>query len=145
MRYLVDGSNLLGALGLDRESDESKRALLRILASWARVKKARVVCYFDGFLPAAFATGLGGVTARFTHPRAADDAIVEEVERLGKESFRIVTSDRALAGRCRRRNVEIVDAAAFARELESAAGESGAEPGADDWEAWFSDPNNRNL
>src|SRR5688500_5146472 len=109
MRYLVDGSNLLGALRLDRESVEAKRALLRILATWARAKKGRVTCYFDGFLPASFATGLGGVTARFTHPRPADEAIVEEVERLGREPFRIVTSDRALAGRCRRRNVETND------------------------------------
>jgi predicted RNA-binding protein with PIN domain len=118
MRVLVDGNNLLGAMQLDRESAEAKRALLQLLASWARRRKAKVVCFFDGYRPAAFAGAVGAAIARFSHPRAADDAIVEEVEKLARESFRLVTSDGALAARCRSRRVEIVDARRFARELE---------------------------
>lgn len=144
MRVLVDGSNLLGAMRLDRESAESKRELLRLLASWARRKKAKVVCFFDGFRPPSFAATLGGVIARFTHPRTADDAIVEEVEKLARAPFRIVTSDAALAGRCRGRRVEIVDSRSFARELEDL--ETDAEqPASADWDAYFSDPKNRNI
>lgn len=144
MRVLVDGSNLLGAMRLDRESDAAKRDLLRALASWARRRKAKVVCFFDGCRPDAFGTALGAVTARFTHPRAADDAIVEEIEKLAREPFRVVTSDLALGARCRGRRVEIVDARAFAREMEAAEG-SAAAPSAGDWEAYFSDPKNRNI
>ncbi|HEY0591556.1 MAG TPA: NYN domain-containing protein [Thermoanaerobaculia bacterium] len=144
MRVLVDGSNLLGAMRLERESDGAKRELLRLLASWARRRKAKIVCFFDGYRPDAFATALGAVSARFTHPRAADDAIVEEIEKLAREAFRLVTSDAALAARCRGRRVEIVDARAFARELEQA--EPGSdEPSAGEWEAYFSDPKNRNI
>lgn len=146
MRVLVDGSNLLGALRLDREGVESKRSLLRTLAAFARARKAKVVCFFDGSAPGSFATSLGSVSARFTHPRSADDAIVEEVERLGRDPFRVVTSDGGLAARVRRRNVEIVGAAAFARELE-ALGEGGGEGEGEgiDWAEYFSDPKNRNV
>lgn len=144
MRTLVDGSNLLGALRLDREGAESKRLLLRTVASWARRRKAKVVIFFDGARPDAFATALGAVTARFSDPRPADDLIVAEVEKLAREKFRIVTSDQELAGRCRRRGVEIVDSRAFAHELESGEGEEGPR-GGDDWSAYFSDPNNRNV
>jgi predicted RNA-binding protein with PIN domain len=144
MRVLVDGSNLLGVLRLDRESAVAKRELLRSLAVWARRRKAKVVCFFDGYRPAAFAGAHGAVTARFTHPRPADDAIVEEVEKLAKEAFTIVTSDAGLAARCRGRRVEILDARAFAQTLAQAEpGEDGAEGG--DWEAYFSDPKNRNI
>ncbi len=144
MRVLVDGSNLLGAMRLDRESADAKRALLRILASWARQRKAKVVCFFDGYRPDAFATAVGAVTARFSHPRAADDAIAEEIERLARDAFRLVTSDAALAARCRGRRVEIVEARAFARALEQAE-PGGDEAPAGDWESYFSDPKNRNI
>ncbi len=130
---------------MERENVDAKRALLRQLAAYARHHRARIVCFFDGASPAGFATGLGSVTARFTHPRAADDAIVEETERLGKDAFTIVTSDLGLAARCRRRNVTIEDARAFARALaELPEGEERGAPG-EDWESWFADPRNRNL
>lgn len=144
MRTLIDGSNLLGALRLDREGVESKRELLRAVVSWARRRKAKVVVFFDGPRPDAFATSLGAVTARFTEPRPADDLIVAELEKLARERFTVVTSDQDLARRCRRRGVEIMDSRAFAREIESGEGEESG-PDADDWSAYFSDPNNRNV
>lgn len=144
MRTLVDGSNLLGALRLDREGVESKRQLLRAVASWARRRKAKVVVFFDGARPDAFATSLGAVAARFSDPKPADDLIVAEVEKLARERFRIVTSDQELGRRCRRRGVEIVDTRAFALEIESGEGEERTHDG-EDWGAYFSDPNNRNV
>ncbi|MFN2442757.1 MAG: NYN domain-containing protein [Thermoanaerobaculia bacterium] len=142
---LVDGSNLLGALRLDREGDGPKRELLKLLASYGRSRRRRILCFFDGPRPSAFAAQLGHVTARFSAPRSADDAIVEEVEKLGKEPFEVVTGDRALASRCRRRNVSILDSASFARDLERTAEEGEGSPPADEWEAYFSDPKNRNI
>lgn len=143
MRVLVDGSNLLGALRLDRESTATKRQLLQLLAAWGRRRKRRILCFFDGPRPAAFATQLGHVSARFTAPRPADDVLVEEVEKLGKQPFEVVTGDLGLAARCRRRNVTIVDPRALVREMEAAGeGEGGME---EDWESYFSDPKNRNV
>lgn len=145
MRMLVDGSNLLGALRLDREGDSPKRELLRLLAEYGRKKRRRILCFFDGPQPGAFGTQLGHVTARFSAPKSADDAIAEEVEKLGKEPFEVVTADRALAARCRRRNVTILDSASFARDLERTAEEGEGSPPSEEWETYFSDPKNRNI
>jgi predicted RNA-binding protein with PIN domain len=142
---LVDGSNLLGALRLDRQGDGPKRELLKLLAEYGRKRRRRILCFFDGPRPAAFATQLGHVTGRFTAPKSADDAIVEEVEKLGKEPFEVVTADRALAVRCRRRNVTILDSAAFARDLERIGDEGEGSAPSEEWESYFSDPKNRNI
>jgi len=145
MSYLVDGSNLLGRLRLDRHSAETKRALAQRLTSFAREQRTRIVCYFDGEAPEAFGTSLGAVTIRFSKGRSADDLIAAEVERTPRGArLRVVTSDAALASRIARRSVEIVDADAFARILEPAAADSKADSPTD-WEEYFSNPKNRNL
>lgn len=145
MSYLVDGSNLLGKLGADRHSADDKRALARRLASFARSKRTRVVCFFDGECPDAFGTGLGSVTVRFSSRDTADDLIVSEVERTSRGSrLHVVTSDAALASRVARRNVEVVDALTFARNLQSET-EADAVDSTTEWENYFSNPKNRNV
>ncbi|HEY5610524.1 MAG TPA: NYN domain-containing protein [Thermoanaerobaculia bacterium] len=145
MSTLVDGSNLLGRLRLDRHSVEAKRALAQRLASFARSNRTRVLCFFDGEAPDAFATSLGALTIRFSKERSADDLIAADVDRAPRGSrIRVVTSDATLAARVTRRNVEVIDADAFARILESADAESNSDSPAD-WEEYFSNPKNRNL
>lgn len=139
MPWLIDGSNLLGVLRLDRHSDQAKRDLIRRLASFARAKKSRVTCVFDGPEPASFARHLGSVTVAFSAPRSADDLIVERAAQ-GK-GWQVVTRDRGLETRIRRRGVRVVPPQEFARQLEETATvEAGEE---DDWDRWFSDPKNR--
>ena len=139
MPFLIDGSNVLGAMRADRHSDDSKRALVRLLAGFARARKTRVTCIFDGAEPPSFGRHLGSVTVVFSGTRTADDLIVE---RAGTgRGWNVVTSDRGLAARVQRRHVEVVQPAAFIREMEAVAsgeGESGS-----DWESWFSDDKNR--
>lgn len=141
MRYLVDGSNLLGVMRLDRESAESKRALLRALSWFATEERARVTCWFDGSRPAELGAAPAGVTVRFSHPEPADEQIVREVASRKGDALTIVTSDAGLRARSRGRNVETLDARTFAGRLsrdEGAAGE-----GTDDWERYFSDGEKR--
>lgn len=139
MPYLIDGSNLLGAMRLDRHGDESKRNLVRLLASFARAKRTRVSCIFDGPEPASFAKHLGAVTVTFSGGRSADDVIAERA--AAGRGWSVVTSDRGLAARVRRRDVEIVAPAHFVRELEAMP--SGDQTAEEDWAAYFSDPKNR--
>ena len=139
MPYLIDGSNVLGAMRADRHSDDAKRGLVRLLAGFARAKRTRVTCIFDGPEPASFARHLGSVSVVFSGPRSADELIVERA--ASGRGWSVVTSDRGLAARIQRRQVEIVAPAAFIREMESAASESGG--GDEDWSAYFSDPKNR--
>jgi hypothetical protein len=87
MPYLIDASNLLGAMRVDRHGDESKRRLVTLLAGFARAKKTRVTCIFDGPEPASFARHLGAVTIGFSGSRPADDLIVERAAHGRSRSF----------------------------------------------------------
>ncbi len=139
MPWLVDGSNVLGAMRVDRHGDEGKRGLVRLLADFARANRTRVTCVFDGPEPASFARHLGSVSVVFSGSRSADDVIVERA--ANGRGWRVVTSDRGLATRVQRRQVSVVAPAAFIREMEASA--SGSEAGNEDWTAYFSDPKNR--
>ncbi len=138
MSWLIDGSNLLGA---SREDDAAKRALVQELARFARARKTRVTCYFDGPEPASFGKHLGGVTIVFSGSRTADSLIAERV--AGGREWKVVTSDRAVAQRVGGRRVQVWSAAQFRRELETLPAGEGAL--AEDWTAYFSDPKNRNV
>ena len=139
MPWLVDGSNVLGAMRADRHSDEAKRGLMRLLAGFARAKKTRVTCIFDGPEPPSFGRSLGAATAVFSASRSADELIVERAAQ--GRGWNVVTNDRGLAARVQRRQVSVVASTAFIRELEASAG--GEEGSGDDWATWFSDPKNR--
>ncbi|HXG58273.1 MAG TPA: NYN domain-containing protein [Thermoanaerobaculia bacterium] len=138
MPWLVDGSNVLGALPGALHSEEAKRQLMQRLASFARENRTRVTCCFDGVPPGNFARHLGGATAMFSGSRAADDCIAE-LAATGRWS--VVTSDAALAARVRRRGVEIIPVREFLRRIEES--ESGRSAGEPEWERYFSDPKNR--
>ena len=139
MPFLIDGSNVLGAMRVDRHSDEAKRGLVRLLAGFARARRTKVTCIFDGLEPASFARHLGGVTVVFSGTRPADDLIADRAAH--GRGWSVVTSDRGLAARVQRRQVEVVAPAPFIRQLEEAA--SGESDPADDWSAYFSDDKNR--
>jgi predicted RNA-binding protein with PIN domain len=139
MPYLIDGSNVLGAMRVDRHSDDGKRGLVRLLADFARAKRTRVTCVFDGPEPASFARHLGSVSVVFSGARSADDVIVERA--ANGRGWSVVTSDRGLAARVQRRQVSVVAPVGFIREMEASA--SGSEAGNEDWTAYFSDPKNR--
>jgi uncharacterized protein YaiI (UPF0178 family) len=139
MPWLIDGSNVLGAMRVDRTSDDAKRQLLRLCAAFARAKRTKVTCIFDGPEPASFARGLGSATAVFSGGRSADELIAERAAQ--GRGWSVVTSDRGLAARVQRRQVEVVQPSAFMREIELAS--TTEESGGEDWTAWFSDPKNK--
>jgi len=142
MPYLIDGNNLLGRAGLDRESSEAKRSLVRKLAALVRVRSTSIICIFDGPDPGNFARSLGQVTVIFSGARSADDLIAERASR--GQGWKVVTSDQQLAARVAGRRVSILDAREFLAELDSLPvdREKGDEG---DWQAWFNDPKNRNI
>jgi predicted RNA-binding protein with PIN domain len=139
MPFLIDGSNVLGAMGADRHADGPKRDLVRVLSRFARARKTRVTLVFDGSEPASFAKSLGPVSVAFGEGRSADDLIAERAAQ--GRGWSVVTSDRGLAARVQRRQVEIVSPQAFLRDLESIPPDETS--GTADWDAYFSDPKNR--
>jgi predicted RNA-binding protein with PIN domain len=139
MPFLIDGSNVLGAMRVDRHSDESKRGLVRLLAGFARARKTRVTCIFDGLEPHSFGRHLGNVTVVFSGNRKADDLIAERAAQ--GRGWSVVTADGGLAARVQRRQVTVIAPGDFIREMET---ESSSEPElGDDWDTYFSDDKNR--
>jgi uncharacterized protein YaiI (UPF0178 family) len=138
--WLLDGSNLLGALRVDRHAAESKRELARLAASFARAKRSRVTLFFDGDEPPSFGRHLGSTTVIFAGKRKADDLIVEQAS--AARDAHVVTSDRGLAARVGGRRVEVVDSREFLRDLEQLQ-RSPESASSDDWAEYFSDPKNR--
>jgi len=101
-----------------------------------------VACYFDGSEPENFGRHLGSVSVIFGGARSADDLIANRV--ATGSGWKVVTADRGLASRIQRRQVEVVNPAAFMAELEMLpAGEE--KVAGDEWLTWFSDPKNRNI
>ena len=139
MPYLIDASNVLGPA---RAATEAKRALVRELGRFARARRTRVVCVFDGDEPEHFGKTLGGVAVVFSGGRTADELIVARAS--SGNGWKVVTSDRALAARVGGRRVEVVEPRRLLAEVESLppAEERGV---ADDWISYFSDPKNRNV
>ena len=140
MAWLIDGSNVLGAMRADLHAVESKRELARLAASFARAKRTKVTLFFDGPEPASFARHLGNATVVFTGKRKADDVIIEQAAAM--RDAQVVTTDRGLASRVGGRRIEIVESARFLRELEALTTDPGTSA-AEDWISYFSDPKNR--
>jgi len=139
MPYIVDGSNVLGTA---RAALAAKRALVRDLGRFARAKRTRVVCVFDGDEPEPFGKHLGGVSVVFSGARSADDLIAARI--ATGNGWKVVTGDRALAARVGGRRVEVIDPRRLLAEIETLppVEERG---GADYWIGYFSDPKNRNV
>ena len=142
MSWVIDGNNLLGRAGASRDAADSKRQLIRALANFARAKRTKVACYFDGSEPEHFGRHLGSVSVIFSGSRSADDLIVKKV--ATGSGWKVVTADRGLAARIQRRQVEVVDPGGFMSELESLP-QGEEQTGGEEWLAWFSDPKNRNV
>lgn len=145
MRYFIDGSNLLGAMGLPRESGTAKRELARRLASFARTASSKVDCVFDGARPESFPTSFGGLSIRFSHPQSGDDVIVKLVGSASAPST-VVTNDRGLGGRVKSRKVQVESCSEFRARLDRTEPVDDSRPNdVGDWESYFSDPKNRNV
>ncbi|MEA2162886.1 MAG: YacP-like domain [Thermoanaerobaculia bacterium] len=142
MSWVIDGNNLLGRAGASRDAVDAKRQLVRTLSAFARANRTKVACYFDGPEPDQFGKHLGNVSVIFSGSRSADDLIIIRV--ASGSGWQVVTADRALSARIKRREVSIVDPSLFMAMLETLP--EGEERGKDEeWLTWFSDPKNRNI
>jgi uncharacterized protein YaiI (UPF0178 family) len=141
MAWLIDGSNVLGAMRVDLHAVEPKRELARLAASFSRAKRTKVTLFFDGPEPPSFARHLGATTVVFTGKQKADDAIIEQASAV--RDAHVVTSDRELASRVGSRRVAVIASEQFLRDLETMTTTDPAATTADDWIGYFSDPKNR--
>jgi predicted RNA-binding protein with PIN domain len=142
MSWAIDGNNVLGRIGASRHAADTKRQLVRMLAAFARVRRTKVVCFFDGHAPEHFGSHLGSVVVIFSGSRSADELIVARV--ATGQGWKLVTNDRGLAARVVGRRVTVHDPAAFVAELERLPRDESSVD-SEQWDEYFSDPKNRNV
>ena len=98
MPYLIDASNLGGALG-GQQGARDAPAVVRFLLEWAR-PRGRVVVVFDGAGGDRLAQRYGALEVVWSGARSADDLIEALVRRQPRDCI-VVTDDRELGRRCR--------------------------------------------
>jgi predicted RNA-binding protein with PIN domain len=125
MAYIVDGNNVIGQTpGWHRDKAGARRALIRSLASFVRLKQARVTVVFDGSPDRDFPddSAYRGVKVHYANRGSdADTRIVQLVESSrDPKGLTVVTSDRHLASTVRSVGAKVMRSGEFRRVLESA-------------------------
>jgi nicotinate-nucleotide adenylyltransferase len=125
-RLIVDGNNVIGSRpdGWWRDRKGAARRFVANLQTLAARTGDHIAVVLDGRplpdLPEGVHDGVLVAYARGPGRDAADDRIVEEVQRdPDPSSLTVVTSDHALAERVRALGARVESAGAFIRELES--------------------------
>lgn len=123
MHYLVDGHNLIGKCRTLRLGDPDDEAqLIALLHRWVvRRGKHQMTVVFDGGVYGHPATlDRPGIRAVFAYsPQDADTRLITMIERISEPSrYRAVSSDHAITRAAAHRNIAVIDAAAFAAEIE---------------------------
>jgi nicotinate-nucleotide adenylyltransferase len=123
-RLIVDGNNVIGSRpdGWWRDRDGAARRLIASLQEYARRSGDRVSVVLDGRplvgVPEGVHDGVLVAYATRSGRDAADDRIVEEVERdRDPASLVVVTSDRALADRVRACGARVEGAGSLLAQL----------------------------
>lgn len=121
MRYLIDGHNLIPALGLRLDALDDEMELIARLQEFCRLRRAHAEVYFDG-APAGQAgtRPMGLVTARFVRQGLSADAAIEHrLAQLGARAreWTVVSSDRRVRQAARAAHAATLTAAEFARQM----------------------------
>jgi predicted RNA-binding protein with PIN domain len=99
MPYLVDASNLGGALGGERGA-RAAEAVVDYLQRWA-AGRGSVVAVFDGEPQTRVAERYGPLEIAWSGAGRTADALIERRARVAPKETIVVTNDRELARRCR--------------------------------------------
>ncbi len=118
MAYLIDASNLGGALG-GRRGARAPEAVVAYLLPWAR-SRGRVAVVFDGPPDPRVADRYGSLEIQWSGRKSADDVIAALVTAAPKK-WLVVTADRELARRCRDAGARVEGVEALVERTERAA------------------------
>lgn len=125
MSYLIDGHNLIGRLGdisLTDPNDEAQ--LVQKLAGFAARTRRRCVVVFDHGLPGgASHMSTRSVTVIFASTRSdADRVMIARIQSEARpQEWTVVSSDNAVLSTARRRKMQTLTSAEFARLLQRPA------------------------
>ncbi len=138
MAYIVDGNNVMGQTpGWHKDKSGARRRLAEQLATFARVKKARVTVVFDGepdrLMPEASA--FRGVKIYYAEKGSDADARIERLVESSHDprGLTVITSDRRLASAVRARGAAVIRSGEFRKQVEQALA---SEPAIEDGEQY---------
>ncbi len=122
--FIIDGHNLIPKVpGLSLRDIDDEERLVELLQEYARLKRKKVVVFFDGAPPGqAGERSYGAVRAHFVPAgRTADDAIRQYLDSLGKaaRNATVVSSDHLVQANTRELRARVLSSEDFARELSS--------------------------
>ena len=119
---IVDGHNLIPNInGLSLRDLDDEESLAALLQEYARIKRRKVVIFFDGAPPGHAGERWYGTVRAFFVParRTADDAIRQFLVVMGKaaRTTTVVSSDRQVQANARELRAKVLPSEDFAREL----------------------------
>ena len=131
MHIIVDGYNLIRQSdvlrGYERQSLEAgRKALIRSLAQYKRVRGHRITVVFDGWeggSPLEERDLAGGVAIIYSRLGEKADEVIKRLVGMGSEEILVVTSDREIAAYAARRGKSSIDSPGFAARLDRLAAE----------------------
>jgi predicted RNA-binding protein with PIN domain len=140
MPYLIDGHNLIPAIGLRLDDPHDEAKLIALLRRFSARSGKPVTVYFDRRAPGASQPpDAGGLTIRFVSaPATADVAIRRHLARLRSQTpnWTVVSSDHEVQNQARLAGARVLSAPAFAHRMQTGAQTpSAAEKPEEQWTA----------
>jgi uncharacterized protein len=122
MPTLIDGHNLIGRMPNIQLSDADDEAqLVMMLRRYATKRRGRkvIVVFDDGVYGHPDNLNGYGVEVHFAKsPRDADSELIRRIKAIKRrDEWQVVSSDNAVAGEARARNIPVISADQFARLL----------------------------
>lgn len=129
MPIIIDGHNLIPQIpGIELSDVDDEAKLIRRLKAYCDRSNRRATVYFDSGFPGMDRRSPSrNLTVHFVlPPRTADDAIIEHIQRLGREApnWTIVSDDREIQAEARYARARLMSSSAFAQSLTSPASEA---------------------
>ena len=119
---IVDGHNLIPKIpGLSLRDIDDEERLIALLQEYARIKRKKVLVFFDGAPPGQSGERVyGALRAHFVPTgRTADDAIRQYLDGMGKtaRTATVVSSDRQVQANARELHARVLPSEDFARQI----------------------------
>jgi predicted RNA-binding protein with PIN domain len=129
MHIIVDGYNLIRQSDALRQYErisleEGRRALVRSLADYRKLRGHRITIVFDGWeggSPGEERDRAGGVDIIYSRLGEKADEVIKRLVAAGGEEILVVTSDREIVTFAARRGKTSIASLAFAERLERVA------------------------
>ncbi len=107
--YIIDGNNLIGAVKRDDVgSEESRFWLFKILKEFQKLKRSKIVLFFDGPRTPELIFDYGDIEVVFSEELEADQLIKDRINKIHyRKNMVLVSRDRDLKIFARQKKVKV--------------------------------------